>query len=187
MFLDGDAWRAVLPAWMVASLRSGDRVHRLLGSVLATLDPGFTPKAPEVFSERAAGLTAAQRTAVAEFVSWAAQQPVLADDAHSEAEVGRLQSACTLRTLFRVSVRRRRLARVHLMTIDHVRFCADKYLKNSCGFRTAAARTTRPRSSMRQRRRPSRCSSGMPAPPTATDWSGSCCSELGPEVKAQRR
>jgi len=93
MFLDGDAWRALLPAWMVASLRSGDRAHRLLGSVVATLDPGFTPKAPEVFSERAAGLTAAQRTAVAEFVSWAAQQPVLADDAHSEAEVGRLQSA----------------------------------------------------------------------------------------------
>jgi hypothetical protein len=27
------------------------------------------------------------------------------------------------------------------MPIDHVRFCADKYLKNSYGFRTAAARS----------------------------------------------
>jgi hypothetical protein len=26
------------------------------------------------------------------------------------------------------------------MSIDHVRFCADKYLKNSCGFRAAASR-----------------------------------------------
>jgi hypothetical protein len=83
-----------LAEWVTKSLKVivlAQLFHR--SSVLATLDLGFTPKAPEVFSERAAGPTAAQRTAVAEFVSWAAQQPVLADDAHSEAEVGRLQSA----------------------------------------------------------------------------------------------
>jgi hypothetical protein len=95
MFLDGDAWRALLPAWMVASLRSGagDRSLRLLGSILAVLDPGFTPKAPDVISERISGLTPLQRAAVVGFVSWATQHPLLIADPQSKAEIARLQAS----------------------------------------------------------------------------------------------
>jgi hypothetical protein len=94
MFLDADAWRALLPAWMVASLRSRveHRTLNLLGSVLAVLDPGFT-KAPDVFHERAMSLTATQRASISEFVHWATQQAILATDPQANAEIARLQAA----------------------------------------------------------------------------------------------
>jgi hypothetical protein len=95
MFLDGEAWRALLPAWMMAAMRAGEgeRSLRLLGAVLAVLDPHFTAKTPEIFLERTAGLTEAQRVAISDFVSWASQHPMLKDDPRSKPEVARLRVA----------------------------------------------------------------------------------------------
>jgi hypothetical protein len=95
MFLDGAAWRAFLPAWMVAVMRISNpaRALPIFGCVMAVLDPQFNEKAPEVFAERVSGLTPPQRTVIAEFVGWASQQAMLAEDPNSQAEIGRLRSA----------------------------------------------------------------------------------------------
>jgi hypothetical protein len=94
MFLDPEAWRALLPAWMAACLRSNveDRTLNLLGSVLATLNPAFS-KTPYLFQSRADSLTPSERAVASDFVRWATQQPILAADPQADAEISRLQAA----------------------------------------------------------------------------------------------
>jgi hypothetical protein len=92
MFLDGDAWRALAPAWMIASIRSGGCVSGVFGSLLASLDPGFTPQAAEVSIDRIAGLTRPQRAAISDFVEWATQQPAMTQDRNAKHEIARLRA-----------------------------------------------------------------------------------------------
>lgn len=91
MFLDGEAWRALVPTWMIASIRSGGRVSGVFGSLLASLDPGFAPKAPEVMVDRISGLTPPQRAAIAEFVDWATRQATMTQDRNAKDEIERLR------------------------------------------------------------------------------------------------
>lgn len=91
MFLDGEAWRALVPTWMIASIRSGGRVSGVFGSVLASLDPGFAPKASEVMVDRISGLTPPERAAIAEFVGWATRQATMIQDHNAKDEIERLR------------------------------------------------------------------------------------------------
>lgn len=94
MLLERDAWCALVPAWMVAALRapSGARFDAVFGSVVAVLDPRSIWKTSDIFFERVAGLTPTQRAAVAEFVSWAIEQPQIANDLHASVEIARLRA-----------------------------------------------------------------------------------------------
>lgn len=80
LFLDGSSWQDFVPAWMSAAIRTvnvGSQSDDLLSCTLGTLDPKFSERVPEVFLERTSSLTAEQRNAIAHFVIWATEQPLL--------------------------------------------------------------------------------------------------------------
>lgn len=92
-FLDGSAWRAVLPAWMVASLREAEIGRSdLFGGVVVSLDPRTIWRTSDIFFERVADLRPDQRTAVAAFVSWATEQAPLVDDPNGWIQIARMRS-----------------------------------------------------------------------------------------------
>ena len=91
-FMEGEAWRAVLPAWMVASLRNAATGRAdLFGGVVVTLDPVSIWRTSQIFFERIAHLTPDQRRAVAEFVSWATRQPPLVGDPNGGSLIARMR------------------------------------------------------------------------------------------------
>lgn len=91
-FLEGEAWRAVLPAWMVASLREAEvGKSDLFGSVVVSLDPVSIWRTSKIFFERITALTPDQRGAVAGFVTWATGQPPLVDDPNGGGLIARMR------------------------------------------------------------------------------------------------
>lgn len=98
-FLEGAAWREILPAWMVAASRlaANQRLaENFVVPVLGTIDLEITKDtggSEATHQNRVNGMSRDQREAVGEFVRWAVTLPSVKDDKRSAPLIERLIAA----------------------------------------------------------------------------------------------
>lgn len=84
-YLQGAAWRHVVPAWMTAALRLAKNqraAEEFAAPIVGTLDAETSKGVGDgetVYIDRVSGLTTDQRSAIGKFVGWAVTLPMLQD------------------------------------------------------------------------------------------------------------
>lgn len=91
-FLEGDSWRAFLPAWMSICLEQ--RISKSRHDGLAAITVGSIQRPAEndptkrkIFEARVSGLTKSQRRVVGKWGMWMAKLPLFADDPNLSARI----------------------------------------------------------------------------------------------------